>query len=390
MARRRARSSSSPTSTRCCSRRATACDEPPLDEARPDRLLRPDRAGDAARTSSDRPLNLQRFPNGAGSPGFWQKDIPSSAPKWLTIWHETGFREREDRAANDHLIADRAATLCWLGNQAAFEIHAWTSTTDEPWTPDVRPDRHRPGHEDDVGGDARPRQALPDGARAPRRPRLPEARRAAAGSRRGSRSSAGATTYTDTSAWVEKLSRAIGGTRARARVVGVGEGRPGRQGAPRLHPERGDQDARRAVRGPAASRRARSPRRSAGRSSTTRRSPRTAGRSATLPARVAEVGDLWAGMQEDRAGPARALSPGRSPQVTSIRSTHFTHSRPRWSGATRRSGAPFACGSGPAVVDHARRHRRASSSDSDAAHPVTDRTATRDPDRRRPRLVEDR
>ena len=84
---------------------------------------------------ADRPLNLQRFPNGAGAPGFWQKDIPSSAPRWLTIWRETGFREREDRAPNDHLVADRAATLCWLGNQAAFEIHAWTSVLHDPWTP---------------------------------------------------------------------------------------------------------------------------------------------------------------------------------------------------------------------------------------------------------------
>ena len=29
---------------------------------------------------ADRPLNLQRFPNGAGAPGFWQKDIPATAP----------------------------------------------------------------------------------------------------------------------------------------------------------------------------------------------------------------------------------------------------------------------------------------------------------------------
>jgi bifunctional non-homologous end joining protein LigD len=84
---------------------------------------------------ADRPLNLHRYPNGALAPGFWQKDIPSSAPKWLKIWHETGFREREDREANDHLLADRAATLCWLGNQAAFEIHAWTSTIHDPWKP---------------------------------------------------------------------------------------------------------------------------------------------------------------------------------------------------------------------------------------------------------------
>ena len=56
-----------------------------------------------------RPLNLHRYPNGNWRPGFWQKDIPASAPKWLTIWHETGFNEREDREANDHLIADRVA-----------------------------------------------------------------------------------------------------------------------------------------------------------------------------------------------------------------------------------------------------------------------------------------
>ena len=84
---------------------------------------------------TDRPLNLQRFPNGAGAPGFWQKDIPSTAPTWLRRWHETGVDGREDRDANDHLIADRVATLAWLGNQASFEIHAWTGRLPDPWQP---------------------------------------------------------------------------------------------------------------------------------------------------------------------------------------------------------------------------------------------------------------
>ncbi|HEV7603338.1 MAG TPA: DNA ligase D, partial [Candidatus Limnocylindrales bacterium] len=84
---------------------------------------------------ADRPLNLHRFPNGAGAPGFWQKDLPETSPSWLTRWHETGVDGREDREANDHLIADRAATLAWLGNQAAFEIHAWTGRLPDPWRP---------------------------------------------------------------------------------------------------------------------------------------------------------------------------------------------------------------------------------------------------------------
>jgi bifunctional non-homologous end joining protein LigD len=84
---------------------------------------------------ADRPLNLHRFPNGSGAPGFWQKDLPDTAPSWLTRWHETGVDGREDRDANDHLIADRGATLAWLGNQAAFEIHAWTGRLPDPWRP---------------------------------------------------------------------------------------------------------------------------------------------------------------------------------------------------------------------------------------------------------------
>lgn len=84
---------------------------------------------------ADRPLNLHRYPNGSDRPGFWQKDIPDSAPAWLTRWPETGIGDQADRRPNVHLIADRVATLAWLANQAAFEIHAWTSTTTNPGMP---------------------------------------------------------------------------------------------------------------------------------------------------------------------------------------------------------------------------------------------------------------
>ncbi|HYN69632.1 MAG TPA: non-homologous end-joining DNA ligase, partial [Candidatus Eisenbacteria bacterium] len=80
----------------------------------------------------DRPLNLHRFPNGAGGPGFWQKDIPETAPAWLRRWREVGVEARE---ANDHLVADRVASLAWLANQASFEVHAWTSKLDAPDRP---------------------------------------------------------------------------------------------------------------------------------------------------------------------------------------------------------------------------------------------------------------
>jgi bifunctional non-homologous end joining protein LigD len=158
---------------------------------------------------ADRPLNLHRYPNGAMAPGFWQKDIPSTAPKWLKIWHETGFREREDREANDHLLADRVATLCWLGNQAAFEIHAWTSTIHDPWKPtfalvDIDPGEKTTWEEtlqiarlyrtafEHLGVRAYPKLTGRRGIQA----WIPVIR--------------GKYTYEDTSRWVERVSRAIG------------------------------------------------------------------------------------------------------------------------------------------------------------------------------------
>ncbi|MEO7663589.1 MAG: non-homologous end-joining DNA ligase, partial [Candidatus Limnocylindrales bacterium] len=81
---------------------------------------------------AERPLNLHRFPNGSGGPGFWQKDLKPTDPAWLRRWKEVGVEARE---ANDHLVADRVAALCWLGNLAAFEIHAWTSRLDAPFRP---------------------------------------------------------------------------------------------------------------------------------------------------------------------------------------------------------------------------------------------------------------
>jgi bifunctional non-homologous end joining protein LigD len=61
--------------------------------------------------------------------------MPETSPRWLTTWHETGVDGRTDRSANDHLIADTVAALCWLGNQASFEIHGWTGKLPQPWQP---------------------------------------------------------------------------------------------------------------------------------------------------------------------------------------------------------------------------------------------------------------
>jgi bifunctional non-homologous end joining protein LigD len=77
-----------------------------------------------------RGLNLQRFPDGIGRPGFWQKDLPSHAPTWIARWSYTGHE-----GTKDYVVVDRVATLAWLAQEGAIELHPWTSRTSAPDRP---------------------------------------------------------------------------------------------------------------------------------------------------------------------------------------------------------------------------------------------------------------
>jgi bifunctional non-homologous end joining protein LigD len=78
-----------------------------------------------------RALNLQRFPDGTASGrGFWQKDVPGHAPEWV---QRTTYAGSE--GTKDYVVADRVATLAWLAQEAAVELHPWTSRADAPDRP---------------------------------------------------------------------------------------------------------------------------------------------------------------------------------------------------------------------------------------------------------------
>jgi bifunctional non-homologous end joining protein LigD len=78
-----------------------------------------------------RAVNLHRYPDGIGhGHGFWQKDVPAHAPEWIARWTYVG-----SEGAKDYVIADQVATLGWLAQEAAIEIHPWTSPTGAPGTP---------------------------------------------------------------------------------------------------------------------------------------------------------------------------------------------------------------------------------------------------------------
>ena len=244
---RRPHACSSPTSTRCCSRRRDG--EAAADQARPDPPPRRDRAGDAARTSPTGRSTCTASPTASTSQGFWHKAVPSHAPDWLTRWHNDGRGPGRDRAVPRR--STRPPRWRGLANYGAIELHPWTSTVDatrtEPtWAMiDIDPgDRQRPSTTCSCspGCTAPPSSTSACGrAQGDRQARHPDL---GAGRRRATRS-------TTPGPGSRALSRAVGDDRARAGELGVEEVEARRPGPPRLHAERHQQDARRAVQRPA-------------------------------------------------------------------------------------------------------------------------------------------
>ena len=80
-----------------------------------------------------RPLNMNRFPGGADTAGFWHKQLPDHAPDWLPRWNNPAA---EPGKTSTYLVVDEPAALVWAANFGALEWHAWTARTDQPDQPD--------------------------------------------------------------------------------------------------------------------------------------------------------------------------------------------------------------------------------------------------------------
>lgn len=79
----------------------------------------------------DRPLSQHRFPDGIQKSGFFQKNMPDYFPKWV---------ERRELKAQDgtvtYILANNAATLVYLANQACITPHLGLSRADQVDHPD--------------------------------------------------------------------------------------------------------------------------------------------------------------------------------------------------------------------------------------------------------------
>ena len=71
-----------------------------------------------------RPLTLVRYPDGVAGTSFFEKRRPPSAPPWVETGGELGS-----------VLCDEAATLVWLANLAALELHTHQATVAAPDAP---------------------------------------------------------------------------------------------------------------------------------------------------------------------------------------------------------------------------------------------------------------
>jgi bifunctional non-homologous end joining protein LigD len=79
-----------------------------------------------------RALNMNRFPGGAQTRGFWHKQLPDHAPDWVPRWDNPNADPGDSIT---YLVVDEPAALVWAANFGALEWHAWTARTDQPRTP---------------------------------------------------------------------------------------------------------------------------------------------------------------------------------------------------------------------------------------------------------------
>ena len=68
----------------------------------------------------DRPLSMERYPDGITGERIVQKNVPRYFPDWIAR-----TRVKKQGGTLVQVICDRPATLVYLANQACIEMHAF-------------------------------------------------------------------------------------------------------------------------------------------------------------------------------------------------------------------------------------------------------------------------
>jgi bifunctional non-homologous end joining protein LigD len=79
-----------------------------------------------------RPISMQRFPDGIGKEGFYQKEIPDYFPEWIM----RATVALKDGSTQPQVVVGNIATLAFLADQGCITPHTWLSRADRITMPD--------------------------------------------------------------------------------------------------------------------------------------------------------------------------------------------------------------------------------------------------------------
>jgi exodeoxyribonuclease III len=80
----------------------------------------------------DRPMSLNRFPNGIHGPSFYQKNVKDKVPDCMATMPHTNDKGEE----KEYLVATNKASLLWMASLGCIEINPWFSRVTSPDNPD--------------------------------------------------------------------------------------------------------------------------------------------------------------------------------------------------------------------------------------------------------------
>ena len=81
----------------------------------------------------DRPVMMQRFPDGIKGPGFYHKEAPDYFPDWIG---RVSVELKEKEGRQSLVVCNDAATLVYLADQGCITPHVWLSRGDKVNQPD--------------------------------------------------------------------------------------------------------------------------------------------------------------------------------------------------------------------------------------------------------------
>lgn len=81
----------------------------------------------------DRPMSLNRFPNGIHGKSFYQKDVKGKAPDWIT---KTFPYTTSDGEHKEYLVGSDESYLLWMASLGCIEMNPWFSRAQSPDNPD--------------------------------------------------------------------------------------------------------------------------------------------------------------------------------------------------------------------------------------------------------------